>query len=107
MSAPEKRNAAQSGRTGGAGQSEKQQSNGNSASSQRQRIADHLLKHGALDTETARMVLDIYHPPARIKELRDLFGWAITTVFIWRETASCGRPHRVGKYLLVKAGEIG
>lgn len=77
--------------------------NHNSAAAQRLRISAHLLAHGALDTETARMKLDVYHCPARVRELRDRFGWQIVTVMVDRTTAACGEVHRIGKYLLVKA----
>jgi len=103
MSAPQKRSAATLAGVHGAAQQKHQAVNPNSAQAQRQRIAEHLLAYGSLDTETARMTLDIYHPPARVQELRN-DGWGIVTVFVDRETASAGRTHRVGKYLLVKAG---
>jgi hypothetical protein len=77
--------------------------NHNSNAAHRLRISEYLLAHGALDTETARMELDAYHPPARIRELRVRFGWQIETVFVDRTTASCGEVHRIGKYILVKA----
>lgn len=92
------------GRSGAAHHNKAKCPHPNAAAAQRQRIADHLRKHGSLDTETARMALDVYHAPARIRELRHRYGWEIATVFIDRETAACGRTHRVGKYILGSAG---
>ena len=102
MSAP-KPPKKEKGRTGAATHKSSKQTHPNAASAQRQRIAEYLLKHGSADTEELRMQADVYHPPARILEMRHRYGWDIATVYVRRETAACGRVHRVGRYLLVQA----
>jgi hypothetical protein len=54
------------------------------ASSQRQRILDHLRNHGPLTTLAARRELDVMHPAARVQELRAR-GYRIIT-----DAARCG-----------------
>jgi hypothetical protein len=71
---------------------------GNTAKAQRNRMLE-ALKHGLLTTFEAMRYLDVYHAPARIKELR-LVGWDIATH--WKTiTTEAGEEHRVGCYLLV------
>ncbi len=70
----------------------------NSAINQRQRLLKHLKKHGSITSNEARVQLDIYHPPARIKELRD-DGNKIDTVWVtW--TSEYDTKHRIAKYVL-------
>jgi len=67
------------------------------AAAQRKRILD-FLRVRPLDTLTARKVLDVMHPAARVMELRKR-GWKIQTVKIDR-ASDCGEIHRVACYVL-------
>lgn len=71
----------------------------NSAHNQRLKLLDYLLEHGSITTHTAREKLDIYFPPARIKELRQA-GYQINTIWVnW--VSEYGITHRIGRYVLV------
>jgi hypothetical protein len=76
----------------------------NSASSQRARIADYLMENICATTVELRDILDILHPAGRVKELRAK-GWEIVTIWEYHPTA-CGKLHRVGKYVLIKAPKV-
>lgn len=70
----------------------------NSLASQRSRLLDALRKK-PLTTIEVRRTLDILHPGARIKELRDAGNLIVT--FWTHDFTSGGRRHRVGKYVLM------
>ena len=71
---------------------------GTDCGTQRTRILAALKRGFAVNTHEARRFLDIYYPPARIKELRDL-GEHIATH--WQHvTTEAGDLHRVGLYVL-------
>jgi membrane carboxypeptidase/penicillin-binding protein len=72
----------------------------NSAHNQRLKLLDYLLEHGSITTQQARELLDIYFPPARIKELRQA-GYLINTL---RESwvSEYGITHSIGRYVLVR-----
>lgn len=73
------------------------------AAAQRKRILE-FLRVRPLDTLTARKVLDVMHPAARVMELRKR-GEKIQTVKIDR-ASDCGEIHRVACYVLeTGAGE--
>lgn len=75
----------------------------NTVAAQRKRIFDYLHTQ-PLDTLTARKVLDVMHPAARVMELRKR-GVKIQTVRIDRES-DCGEIHCVACYVLeAGAGE--
>jgi hypothetical protein len=70
----------------------------NSAHNQRLKILDHLFEHGSITTAQAQRDLDVYYPPARIRELRQA-GYLINTVWDnW--TSEHGIKHRIGRYVL-------
>ena len=72
----------------------------NSAHNQQLKLLDYLLERGAITTREAREKLDIYHPPARIKELRNA-GYLINTVMVnW--TSEYEIKHRIAKYVLIQ-----
>lgn len=76
---------------------------GSTAENQRERLLAALRKNGSITTIDARQYLDILNPHARIWELRNRFGEQIETVWVYQDTEK-GKPHRVGKYvLMVKA----
>ncbi len=78
----------------------------NSAASQRQRILDYLYIHNRLSTITAREELDVMHPAARVKELKDKFGFAGRIVTEWRvDTNEQGNRHRNALYVLLSNGQ--
>lgn len=66
------------------------------------RIADYLRRHGTATTLELRSACNALYPPARVLELRES-GWKIVTTFI-RADDEHGRPHRVGRYTLMRAG---
>jgi hypothetical protein len=71
---------------------------GTDCETQRTRMMEALRRGYAINTHEARRFLDIYYPPARIKELRDL-GERIATH--WQHvTTETGDLHRVGLYVL-------
>ncbi len=70
----------------------------NSVVNQRQKLLSYLKQHGSITTSEAREKLDIYYPPARIKELRQ-DGNKINTVWVtW--ISEFDVKHRIGKYVL-------
>ncbi len=70
-------------------------------SSQRQRILGWLRKNSSLTTLEARIELDIFHPSARVQELRAQ-GYNIVT---HTETIDSGKgKHRIAKYVLFASG---
>lgn len=71
----------------------------NSTEDQRKRLMDWLITNGSIDTVTARRVLDIMMPGARVHELRHKFGHCIHTVRI-KQPTECGKLHRVALYVL-------
>jgi hypothetical protein len=75
------------------------------APTQRARLLEALHALGSITTFEASRHLDVYHPPARAKELRDE-GHRITTLRR-RVQTEAGAKHTVGLYLLVRqtAGE--
>lgn len=74
--------------------------NDNCSFNQRLKLLDYLLEHGSITTSEAREKLDIYYPPARIKELRQA-GYLIHLVWIiW--ISDYGIKHRIGKYVLLQ-----
>lgn len=71
---------------------------GTDSQTQRTRMLEALKRGFAVNTHEARRFLDVYYPPARIKELRDL-GERIATH--WQHvTTEAGDLHRVGLYVL-------
>jgi hypothetical protein len=70
------------------------------APTQRVRLLEALHALGSITTFEASRHLDVYHPPARAKELRDE-GHRITTLRQQVETEA-GAKHMVGVYLLVR-----
>ena len=83
-----------------AGQADNPNFNDNSTHNQRLKLLDHLLEHGSISTQKARESLDIYYPPARIKELREA-GYLINTIWdSW--TSEYDIKHRIGRYVLVQ-----
>ncbi|WP_080709670.1 helix-turn-helix domain-containing protein [Cupriavidus metallidurans] len=79
--------------------SERNESTGNSAAAQRNRILAALRTHGSLTTLEAQRRLDCLRPAARVCELRNL-GFLISTVWQWDHTPE-GMPHRVARYCLL------
>lgn len=72
----------------------------NSAQNQRLKLLDYLLEHGSITSQKARELLDIYYPPARIKELRQA-GYLIHKIWdSW--TSEYGIKHRIARYVLVQ-----
>ena len=70
---------------------------------QRRRVAEYLVRHGRASTLELQQHCGALHPPRRVFELRTELGWRIETQ--WRkEHDSQGRPHRVGSYVLLRAG---
>jgi hypothetical protein len=72
----------------------------NDGETQCRRILEFLERGYMLNTFEASRHLDIYHCPARIKQLRAA-GHNIVTHWI-KVITEAGRPHRVGNYLLVR-----
>lgn len=70
---------------------------------QRLRIAALLLEQGSANTLELRATCNALHPAGRIMELREA-GWRID--LLW-EAANDerGRSHRVGRYVLQRAGD--
>lgn len=85
-------------------QSSKRNFKDNSSFNQRLKLLDYLLEHNSITTQKARELLDIYYPPARIKELRQA-GYLIHTVWVtW--TSGYGVHHRIAKYVLMQKAPI-
>ncbi len=69
---------------------------------QRLRIAAVLLERGSANTMELRTKCNALHPAGRIMELREA-GWRID--LLWEAANDDqGRPHRVGRYVLQRAG---
>lgn len=74
--------------------------NDNSAHNQRIKLLDWLLEKNSITTKQAQTELDIYYPPARIRELRQA-GYLIETVWdYW--ISEYGIKHRIGRYILIQ-----
>jgi hypothetical protein len=87
-----------------AGSKDKSKFNDNSVHNQRLKLLDYLLEHNSVTTKKAQTDLDIYYPPARIKELRKA-GYLINTVWdYW--TSEHGIKHRIGRYVLTSKEPI-
>jgi Helix-turn-helix domain len=71
---------------------------------QRARLLEALHELGSITTFEASRHLDVYHPPARAKELRD-DGHQITTLRR-RVVTEAGAAHSVGVYLLVRRPKL-
>lgn len=71
---------------------------GNDCAMQRTRLMEAFRRGWAISTFEAMRYLDIYFPPARIKELRDL-GERIKTHWVSANTES-GDRHHIGLYVL-------
>lgn len=71
---------------------------------QRRRLLQ-ALRRGPVTTLEARERLNVYHPAARVLELREA-GHRIVTAW---ETAhdAWGRPHRVARYVLTRLARTG
>ncbi len=67
------------------------------------RIADYLIQHMRATTLELQANCNALHSPRRVFELRHDFGWDIATQW-QRANDPQGRPHRVGSYVLLKAG---
>ena len=76
----------------------------NSASSQRQRIKQHIKKHGSISTLEARQVLGICHPGLRCMELRR-DGINLQTIWV-NELDSVGVVHRIARYILKESPQL-
>ena len=74
------------------------------AAAQRQRLLE-ALKRGPVTTLEARESLNVYHPAARVLELRDA-GNRIVTAWVTAPDA-WGRPHRVARYVLTRSARTG
>jgi Helix-turn-helix domain len=70
---------------------------GNGSATQRTRLQEAFAQGWPVSTFEAMRYLDIYFPPARIKELRDL-GEPIQTLWVNTATES-GDNHRIGLYV--------
>jgi hypothetical protein len=75
------------------------------APTQRARLLEALRALGSITTYEASRHLDVYHPPARAKELRD-DGHRITTLRR-RVVTEAGATHSVGVYLLARQSKAG
>lgn len=71
---------------------------GNDCATQRTRLLEAIRRDWRVSTYEARRYLDIYYPPARVKELRDEGEKIATTWEII--TTEAGERHRVGVYYL-------
>lgn len=71
---------------------------GNTCRDQRQRLIT-AFKRDSVTTYEAMRLLDIYSPPARIKELRGQ-GNHIQTLWV-NETTESGQQHRIGMCVLI------
>ena len=83
-----------------AGSKDRDNFNDNSSHNQRLKLLDWLFERASITSQQARESLDIYNPPARIKELRQA-GYLINTLWdSW--TSEFGIKHRVARYVLVR-----
>ncbi len=98
MSAPiEVQSPERPARVDGAGSQNGQHPN--SSAAQRERLLD-ALRRGPVTTFRARGDLEVMHPGGRVMELRRMGHNIVTT---WStETSDYGRPHRVGRYVLMQ-----
>lgn len=76
------------------------------ASAQRNRLLTELIQAAGAGVTSyrANTELGIYHPPARVKELRQL-GHKIVTQWDTVET-DLSKPRRVARYVLVAGGDL-
>lgn len=70
---------------------------GNDAGTQSNRLLEAMQSLGGISTIEANRYLDILHPPARKLNLIEA-GHIVTLVWTY-EPSSCGKIHRVGKYV--------
>lgn len=79
----------------------------NNSHDQCKRLLEALIeaKSQGVTTYVASTELGIYHPPARIKQLREQ-GYEIITQWRTIETANC-LPRRVGNYILISQSKGG
>lgn len=83
-----------------AGSNDKSNFNDNSARNQRLKLLDWLFEKGSITTKQAQTLLDVYHPPARIKELRQA-GYLIVTIWeVW--ISEYNIKHRIARYVLLQ-----
>lgn len=76
----------------------------NSAQNQRLKLLDWLLEKTSITSKQAQTHLDIYYPPARIKELRQA-GYQIIT--LWDNwTSEYGIKQRIARYVLTQKQPI-
>lgn len=75
-----------------------QEFKGTDCETQRTRLMQAMQRLGNVTTYEARRYLDIYFPPARVKELRDM-GERIKTIWVHVITEA-GVRHHIGMYLL-------
>lgn len=78
--------------------------NDNTAQAQKQRIKNHLNKHGSFTTAFARDYLDIPSPAPRVYELRHEEKLNIESIWTTDVTAQ-GKKHRFVRYVL-RSGEF-
>lgn len=71
---------------------------GTDCHTQRTRLLEAMKRLHGVSTYEARRYLDIYYPPARIKELREE-GYSIRTQWMII-TTEAGDDHRIGLYVL-------
>lgn len=75
--------------------------NDNSSKNQCKKLLVYLIENTTITSNEARAKLDIYHPPARIRDLRKA-GHIINTFWVtW--SSDYGIHHRIAKYVLVKS----
>ena len=83
-----------------AGSKDRGNFNVNSCHNQCLKLLDWLFERASITSQQARESLDIYYPPARIKELRQA-GYLINTLWdSW--TSEYGIKHRIARYVLVE-----
>lgn len=71
---------------------------GTDSHTQRKRLMEAMQRLGTVTTYEARRYLDIYFPPARIKELRYM-GERIKTLWV-NVVTEAGERHHIGMYML-------
>lgn len=76
----------------------------NSTKAQCSRLLNYLREHKSCSSIEATHILDIVHPPRRVKDLRSK-GHIIDMVWSY-ETTPCGRIHKVGRYHLIREADI-
>jgi hypothetical protein len=70
---------------------------GNDSGTQSKRLLEAMQSLGSISTIEANRYLDILHPPARKLNLIEA-GHIVTLAWVY-EPSSCGKIHRVGKYV--------